>query len=101
VPEGARLPLGVGSAGRVLQAAVRSTAGKGAWVESVEERERGVASVSAAVHGVDGAVLAAVSISGPIERLTRQPGKRFGKAVVEAAAAVSDAIARSQRGAGI
>jgi len=46
-------------------------------------------------------VLAAVSISGPIERLTRQPGKRFGKAVVAAAAAVSLAIERSQRGAGL
>jgi DNA-binding IclR family transcriptional regulator len=101
VPEGARLPLGAGSAGRVLQAAAHSATSKVAWIESVEEREAGVASVSAAVHGVDGAVLAAVSISGPIERLTRQPGKRFGKAVVEAAAAVSLTIERSQRGVGL
>ena len=101
VPEGARLPLGVGSAGRILQAAARSATSKETWVESVEEREPGVASVSAPVHGVDGAVLAAVSISGPIERLTRQPGKRFGNAVVEAAAAVSLTIERSQRGAGL
>ena len=101
VPEGARLPLGVGSAGRVLHATAGSATSKEAWVESVEEREPGVASVSAAVQGVDGVVLAAVSISGPIERLTRQPGKRFGKAVVEAAAAVSLSIERSQRGVGL
>ncbi len=33
----------------------------------------------------DGSVVAALSVSGPIERLTRQPGKRFGADVVAAA----------------
>ena len=45
VPEGALLPLAVGSAGRVLSGAV----GADGWIESVEEREAGVASVSAPV----------------------------------------------------
>jgi DNA-binding IclR family transcriptional regulator len=88
VPEGARLPLGIGSAGRVLL----PTAGRhadGAVVESVEEREAGVASVSAPVLSRDGAVIAAVSVSGPVERLTRQPAKRFGRAVSACAAALS------------
>ncbi len=98
VPEGAQLPLGVGSAGRILVAAVSARAGKGHWIESVEERELGVASVSAAVHGRDGLVVAAVCLSGPIERLTRQPGKRFGSAVVAAADAVSRALVRSKLG---
>ncbi len=98
VPEGAQLPLGVGSAGRILVATVSARAGKGHWIESVEEREPGVASVSAAVHGRDGLVVAAVCISGPIERLTRQPGKRFGSAVVAAADAVSRALVRSKLG---
>ena len=91
VPEGARLPLGIGSAGRVLIAptAARATV---AWVESIEEREPGVASVSAPVLGRDGSVLAAVSISGPVERLSRQPGQRFGHAVVEAAVAISQVL---------
>ena len=91
VPEGARLPLGVGSAGRVLLTGQPRNA-KPHWVESVEEREAGVASVSAAVLGRDASVVAAVCVSGPIERLTRQPGKRFGRAVADAAAAVSEAL---------
>jgi DNA-binding IclR family transcriptional regulator len=79
VPVGAVLPLSKGSAGRVLV----GDSGQG-WVESVEEREAGVASVSAAV--VDrGRVVAAVSVSGPVERTSRQPGERYGPAVVEAA----------------
>ena len=45
VPEGALLPLRVGSAGRVLSGEL----GPAGWVESVEEREAGVASVSAPV----------------------------------------------------
>jgi DNA-binding IclR family transcriptional regulator len=86
VPEGSLLPLDRGSAGRVL------ATGKGpvraAWVESVEEREKGVASVSAPVIDAGGAVAAAVSISGPVERMSRTPGARFGAAVATAAAEI-------------
>jgi DNA-binding IclR family transcriptional regulator len=99
VPEGARLPLGVGSAGRILLATTQPRGAKPQWVESVEEREAGVASVSAAVLGRDASVVAAVCVSGPIERLTRQPGKRFGRAVSDAAAAASQALLRSSLGA--
>ncbi len=87
VPEGAMFPLEHGSAGRVLSGQL----GASGWVASVEEREAGVASVSAPVIGHGGQVLAAVSISGPIDRLTRQPGKRYGAAVVDAAATIGDA----------
>jgi DNA-binding IclR family transcriptional regulator len=59
--------------------------GRHGWIESIGEREAGVASVSAPIVGPDGAVVAALSVSGPIERLTRQPGKRFGETVVGAA----------------
>lgn len=82
VPVGASLPLSVGSAGTVLRRGVD-------WAESVEERERGVASVSAAVRGPDGAVVAAVSVSGPLERTTRSPGRKYRRAVEAAARAVS------------
>jgi DNA-binding IclR family transcriptional regulator len=82
------LPLDVGSAGRVLSGEVS----KHGWVQSVGEREAGVASVSAPVVGADGATVAAVSVSGPIERLTRQPGRRFGPDVVTAAERVSSLL---------
>lgn len=81
VPDGALLPLDVGSAGRVLS----GETSRSGWIQSIGEREAGVASVSAAVTGVDGATVAAVSLSGPIERLSRQPGRQFGDAVVAAA----------------
>jgi len=84
VPMGASLPLGVGSAGRVL-AADGDSGGAVPWLESAGEREAGVASVSAPVRDRDGAVVAAVSVSGPIERTTRNPGTRYGDAVVRAA----------------
>jgi DNA-binding IclR family transcriptional regulator len=92
VPVGASLPLAVGSAGRVLRADPETLA-RG-WAESVEERERGVASVSAPVTDASGDVVAAVSVSGPIERTTRTPGARYAPAVLEAAAAVGRALQR-------
>jgi DNA-binding IclR family transcriptional regulator len=85
VPVGATLPLDVGSAGKILGAG--AGVGRKGWVQSVEERERGVASVSAPVTR-DGKVVAAVSVSGPVERTTRAPGRKYAAAVVEAARAV-------------
>lgn len=87
VPVGALLPLEVGSAGKVL-------GGSRATAESVEEREAGVASVSAAVRDRSGNVVAAVSVSGPLERLTRRPASRFGEAVTGAADALSALLRR-------
>ncbi len=85
VPIGSRLPLDRGSAGKVLSGA------GGEWVQSVGEREDGVASVSAPVRDRSGRVLAAVSLSGPIQRLTRKPGQKYGAAVAEAAGRVEQA----------
>lgn len=91
VPVGAALPMDRGSAGRVLA----GQAGRSGWVQTVEEREPGVASVSAPVHDRDGAVVAAVSVSGPVDRLGRSPGRRCGEAVVAAAAEVTEALRRA------
>lgn len=85
VPEGSMFPLDAGSAGRVLS----GESAPSGWIESVGEREAGVASVSAAVTGPANAMVAALSVSGPIERLSQQPGKRFGDAVIAAAAELS------------
>ena len=92
VPVGMSLPLGVGSAGKVLGAGPGAMGAR--WAESVEERERGVASVSAPVRDAAGEVVAAVSVSGPIERTTRAPGRRYAEAVLEAAAAIAAALQR-------
>jgi DNA-binding IclR family transcriptional regulator len=89
VPVGATLPMDRGSAAKVL-AGSPPAASRG-WAQSVEERERGVASVSAPVM-VDGVIVAAVSVSGPIERTTRQPGRLYAAAVLAAARAVEAAL---------
>jgi DNA-binding IclR family transcriptional regulator len=81
VAEGSLLPLHLGSAGRVLSGEV----GKQGWVETVEERELGVASVSAPIYAAAGEVLAAVSIGGPVGRMLPSPGERFGPSLIAAA----------------
>jgi DNA-binding IclR family transcriptional regulator len=104
VPVGSVLPLTAGSAGQVLLAwspddplvagaafgpRVLAEARRRGWAHSVAEREQGVASVSAPVRRRDGSVVAAVSVSGPLERLTRSPGRLHAQAVVAAAAELS------------
>jgi DNA-binding IclR family transcriptional regulator len=88
VPVGARLPLEAGSAGRILAGEAVGEP----WVQSVGEREDGVASVSAPVHDPRGRLVAAVSVSGPIQRTTSEPGSRYGSAVQEAAVRIEQAI---------
>lgn len=103
VPLGATLPIQVGSAGKLLLAGrsvsddesdrPATTDGEvPAWAASVGEREAGVASVSAPVFDRDGRVIAAVSVSGPIERTTRNPADRYADAVVAAARTIEAAL---------
>lgn len=103
VPVGAALPMSAGSAAQVLLAFSGEAPPAGAvfseralaevrrrgWAHSVGEREAGVASVSAPVLGPDGTVVAAISVSGPIERLGRQPGRLHAQAVMLAARELS------------
>ncbi len=89
VPEGVLFPLPVGSAGHLL---LGEAPGPGGWLATVEEREPGVASVSAPVHDRNGQLVAAVSVSGPIERVSREPGEHFGAAVVRASRAITEAM---------
>lgn len=93
VPVGSVLPLDRGSGGKVLLAFEGTGAGPGelgavrrrGWAASVAEREEGVASVSAPVLDAAGRVRAAVCVSGPIQRLGRQPGRHLAGPVVAAA----------------
>ncbi|OLT26821.1 IclR family transcriptional regulator [Nocardiopsis sp. CNR-923] len=110
VPVGSELPMNAGSAAQVLLAwedpdrirrclvGARFTAAsltqvrRRRWAQSVAEREQGVASVSAPVSGPGGRVIAAVSVSGPIERLTRSPGRMHSQAVLSAAERISESL---------
>jgi DNA-binding IclR family transcriptional regulator len=111
VPIGARLSLTAGSGAKVLlawadpaawppgidAAALRAVRQRG-WAASVAEREPGVASVSAPVRDGHAAVVAALGVSGPIDRLGRRPGARFGPTVVRAAVSLERELQRSGSG---
>lgn len=104
VPVGTRLPMTAGSGARVLlahadpatQQAVLPAAEFGertlaevrrrGWAQSAAEREPGVASVSVPVRDRAGAVVAAVSVSGPIDRMGRRPGVRWAADLLAASA---------------
>ncbi len=88
VEVGAVLPLDQGSAGHVLQG---EPLGADGWISSVAEREAGVASVSAPVYDSQGVVRASVSVSGPLERVSRNPGVMYGAEVVAAARSIETA----------
>jgi DNA-binding IclR family transcriptional regulator len=110
VPVGSTLTMQAGSAAQILlaweevdrlhrglkgakfSAPDLSAVRRRGWAQSVGEREPGVASVSAPVRGSNGKVIAAVSISGPIERLTKTPGRIHGDALMMAAQRISELL---------
>ena len=110
VPIGARLPMTAGSGAKVLaawadpgtQRALLNDAVFGerallevrrrGWAQSVAEREPGVASVSAPVRDGAGNVVAAVSVSGPIDRMGRRPGSRWAADLLAAADALHNRL---------
>ena len=107
VPVGTHLPLTAGSGAKILlaysdlatQQTVLPTAKftdrtlaevrKRGWAQSVAEREPGVASVSAPVRDGRGTVVAAVSVSGPIDRMGRRPGARWAADLLAASEALT------------
>jgi DNA-binding IclR family transcriptional regulator len=62
------------------------------WAQSVAQREAGVASVSAPVRSPAGQVVAAISISGPIDRLGRTPGQRLAPLLTAGARRITTAV---------
>jgi DNA-binding IclR family transcriptional regulator len=113
IPVGSQLTMRAGSAAQVLlawedperlnkglqnatfSAAVLSAIRKRGWSQSVAEREAGVASVSAPVRSPSGKIIAVVSVSGPIDRLTRTPGRMHAPAVLAAAERLSESLRRA------
>ncbi|WP_433605758.1 IclR family transcriptional regulator [Prescottella agglutinans] len=103
---GARLPMTAGSGAKVLlawadpqtQRAILPDASFGervlvevrrrGWAQSAAEREPGVASVAAPVRDAAGNVVAAISVSGPIDRMGRRPGARWAADLLAAADAL-------------
>ncbi|QLL09083.1 IclR family transcriptional regulator [Mycobacterium vicinigordonae] len=103
VPVGTRLPMTAGSGAKVLLAHSDAATQKAVlpnakfsdralaevrrrgWAQSVAEREPGVASVSAPVRDSRGVVVAAISVSGPIDRMGRRPGVRWATDLLAAA----------------
>ena len=88
IEHGARLPIDRGSAGKVLSDGWAPSRSGEQWAQSAGEREPGVSSVSAPVRASTGEIIAAVCVSGPIERLGRQPGNTMGSMVVRAARSI-------------
>ncbi|MSS83720.1 IclR family transcriptional regulator [Actinomycetaceae bacterium WB03_NA08] len=115
IPVGAALSMKAGSAAQILlaweeperlhrglqgasfTATMLSQVRRRGWAQSVSEREAGVASVSAPVRGSDGRVIAALSISGPVDRMGRQPGRVHGPAVVAAASRLTDFLRTAEK----
>lgn len=62
------------------------------WAQSAAEREAGVASVAVPVRDRSGTVIAAVSISGPIDRMGRRPGERWADDLLAASAALTQQL---------
>lgn len=103
---GARLPMTAGSGAKVLLAwadpqvqrgvlpdalfseRVLGEVRKRGWAQSAAERESGVASVAAPVRDRTGVVVAAISVSGPIDRMGRRPGARWAADLLAAAEAL-------------
>lgn len=104
VPLGARLPMTAGSAAHVLLAwstdsnadvqvldqasfsgATLADVRRLGYAHSSAEREPGVGSVSAPVRDSQSMVIAAVSVSGPLERMGRRPQATLIAALLEAA----------------
>ncbi|MCI2424208.1 IclR family transcriptional regulator [Saccharopolyspora sp. K220] len=110
VPVGTALSMTAGSGAKVLaawadqatQRAVLAEAVFGertllevqrrGWAQSVAERESGVASVSAPVKDAQGNVVAAISVSGPIDRMGRRPGARWAADLLAAAEALQNRL---------
>ncbi len=108
VPVGSAFPLKSGAVAQVLLAweepellyeglrGARFSAGmlsgvrRRGWAQSFGGWEPAMATVAAPVRGPGGRVIAALSLSGPVSRLTRHPGQEYGSDTIGAAVRLSE-----------
>lgn len=110
VPVGSRMPLTAGSAARVLLAFGPANLAERmlpdadfnqqdlddcrrlGWSESMGERDPALASVSAPVFDSNHRMIAVLSVSGPVERMTPSPYECWGAKVLSAAEEMSSRL---------
>lgn len=113
IPVGAMLSMEAGSAAQILlawedserlhqglrqakfTATQLATVRRRGWAESINEREEGVASISAPIRNPSGQVIAAVSISGPTGRMGSMPGQRYAPLVMAAGKYLTDCLLKA------
>lgn len=113
IPVGALLSMRAGSAAQILlawenperlhqglrharfSASKLATVRKRGWAESINEREEGVCSISSPIRNVSGQVIAAVSISGPVNRMSTTPGRHYAPLVMAAGKYLTEAMQRT------
>ncbi|WP_314685824.1 IclR family transcriptional regulator [uncultured Bifidobacterium sp.] len=113
IPVGAMLSMEAGSAAQILlawedserlhqglrqakfTAAQLSAVRRRGWAESINEREEGVASISAPIRNPSGQVIAATSISGPTGRMGSMPGQRYAPLVMAAGKYLTDCLLKA------
>ena len=111
VPVGSRLPMGAGSGAKILAAWTPTTVRhdllmgaaytdraltevrKRGWSQSIAEREAGVASIAAPIRDHQGTVVAAISVSGPTDRIGRKPAAHWAADLHRAAAVIEKRLA--------
>nr|WP_273400592.1 IclR family transcriptional regulator [Bifidobacterium indicum] len=116
IPVGALLSMDAGSAAQILLAwedserlhqglrhakfnvSTLAAVRKRGWAESINEREEGVCSISAPIRNGSGQVMAAISISGPVNRMSTTPGRHYAPLVMAAGKYLTEALQRASSG---
>lgn len=72
----------------VLRTQLDEVASRG-WADNINESEVGVSGIAAPIRNVHGAVIAAISVLGPSQRMTPQVVRRLARPTMEAGVAIS------------